>query len=68
MVGIKGMPRRSGMMLGFPTIACAAALLVAGCMSGPIPVSSRAGDNGANATGPSEEKLPGAPAVRSSPP
>lgn len=50
-------------------VACIAALLVTGCMSGPIPVSStRAGNNGANASGPSEEKLPAAPAVRSSPP
>ncbi len=60
--------RRRGGMVPLLVIACAAALLVTGCMSGPIPLSSRAGDNGANASGPSEEKLPGAPAVRSSPP
>ena len=49
-------------------VAGVAVLLAAGCMSGPIPLSSRAGDSGANAPGPSEEKLPAAPAVRSSPP
>ena len=59
--------RRGGVMLGL-VIASVAVLLVGGCMTGPIPMSSRAGDNGANASGPSEEKLPAAPAVRSSPP
>lgn len=57
------------MMPRLPLIACAAALLVAGCMTGPVPVSSsRAGDKGATPLGPSEDKLPAAPAVRSSPP
>lgn len=56
-------------MPGLPLIACAAALLVTGCMTGPIPVSSsRAGDKGATPPGPSEDRLPAAPAVRSSPP
>ena len=41
------------------------ALLLTGCMSGPIPLSSsHADDNSINPSGPSEEKLPGAPAVR----
>ena len=56
-------------MPGLSLIACAAALLVTGCMTGPIPVSSsRAGDKGATPSSPSEDKLPAAPAVRSSPP
>ena len=50
-------------------IAAAVVLLVAGCMTGPIPVSSsHAGDNSVNSSGPSEEKLPGAPAVRAATP
>ena len=57
------------MMPNVPVIACVAALLVTGGMSGPIPVSSgHAGGNGANAPGPSEDKLPVAPAVRPLPP
>ena len=67
MAGVRGVRRRGGVMLG-PVLASVAVLLLGGCMTGPIPVSSRAGDNGANAPGPSEEKLPAAPAVRSSPP
>lgn len=67
MAGVKGVRRRGGMM-PVPMIACVAVLLVTGCTTGPIPVSSRAGDSGTNASGPSEEKLPAAPAVRSSPP
>ncbi len=56
-------------MLKLPMIACAAVLLLAGCMTGPIPLSSnRAGDKAATSSGPSEEKLPATPAVRSSPP
>lgn len=50
-------------------IAAAIALLVTGCMTGPIPVSSsHADDNSINPSGPSEEKLPGAPAVRAATP
>lgn len=68
MAGVRGVRRHGGAVLG-PVIASVAVLLVGGCMTGPIPVSSnRARDNGANASGPSEEKLPAAPAVRSSPP
>jgi len=49
--------------------AVAVALLVAGCMTGPIPASSsHAGNNSINSSGPSEEKLPGAPAVRAATP
>lgn len=66
MAGVRGVCRRGGRMPSM--IACAAALLVGGCMTGPVPVSSRAGDSGTNTSGPSEEKLPAAPAVRSSPP
>ena len=68
MAGVRGVRRRGRAVLG-PVIASVAVLLVDGCMTGPIPISSnRGGDNGANASGPSEEKLPAAPAVRSSPP
>ncbi len=50
-------------------IAAAVALLVTGCMTGPIPVSSsHADDNSINSSGPSEERLPGAPAVRAATP
>ncbi len=50
-------------------IAAAAALLVTGCMTGPVPVSSSHSDgNSVNSSGPSEEKLPGAPAVRAATP
>jgi len=53
----------------FRVIAATVALLVTGCMTGPIPVSSsQAGDNSINSSGPSEEKLPGAPAVRAATP
>ena len=54
-------------MLG-RVIAAAIALLAAGCMTGPIPVSSHGDDNGINPAGPSEEKLPGGPALRAAPP
>ena len=68
MARVREVRRRRGTMLGL-AIASIAVLPIGGCMTGPIPVSSnRAGDNGANASGPSEEKLPAAPAVRSSPP
>lgn len=52
-----------------PTLALTAALLLlAGCMTGPILVSSgHAGDTGATLPAPREE-LPGAPAVRAAPP
>ena len=50
-------------------IAIAAVLLLTGCMTGPIPVSSsHTDDNSINPSGPSEEKLPGAPAVRAATP
>lgn len=50
-------------------IAVAIALLLTGCMTGPIPVSSsHADDKSASPLGPSEEKLPGAPAVRAATP
>lgn len=57
-----------GMMPRLSVIACAA-LLVSGCMSGPVPVpSGRAGGEALTPPGPSTTKLPGAPEVRSTPP
>jgi len=64
----QGMRPHGGEMPKFPVIASVAVLLC-GCMSGPIPVSSS--NNGVKSTamdGPSEEKLPGAPAVRAATP
>jgi len=42
------------------------AVLLTGCMSGPIPVPSS--DESVHMSGPSEEKLPGSPAVRAATP
>jgi len=45
------------------------AVLLCGCMSGPIPVSSSNNSvKSVNMNGPSEEKIPGAPAVRAATP
>lgn len=52
-------------MPNFVVIASLAALL-SGCMSGPVPVSPSSA--GVNMDGPSETKLPGAPAVRAATP
>lgn len=50
-------------------IAAALVTLLTGCMTGPVSVSSsRAGGDSIHPAGPSEEKLPGAPAVRAATP
>jgi len=53
-------------MLKFPMLALVAALLLAGCMTGPIPLSSN--NNAVNPSAPSEEKLPGTPETRAATP
>ncbi len=53
----------------FRVVAAAVALLLTGCMTGPIPIASNHGDdNSINPSGPSETRLPGAPAIRAEPP
>jgi starvation-inducible outer membrane lipoprotein len=56
-------------MSKLPVIVAVIALLLTGCMTGPIPIAaSHADDNSINPSGPSEEKLPGGPAVRAATP